>query len=118
MTAAEAMSSIACLVTLENLYRWEDHVSVRKLLVEHPETHGPLIHAASLIPRYFGPDARLSLGVEHDLDGKEPPRLSATVSTSQPPREALASLDRFDEDWWLDSMTNVHRYLSFGLRFE
>ncbi|MGH2615405.1 MAG: hypothetical protein ACRDJC_09220 [Thermomicrobiales bacterium] len=103
---------------LGDLYFWEDYDPVRRLLVEHPEAHGPLIHAASLIPRYFGPGARLSLSAEHDLDGNEPPRLSATIYTSQSPIEALANLDRFDEDWWLDAMTNVHHHVSFGLRFE
>jgi hypothetical protein len=34
------------------------------------------------------------------------------------PKEALANLDRFDEDWWLDAMRHVHHYLSFGLRFD
>ena len=91
---------------------------VRRLLVEHPETHDPLIHAASLIPSYFGPGARLSLGLDRDLDGNEPPRLAATIHTSLSPTEALAGLDRFDDDWWLDAMVNVHHHLSFGLRFE
>lgn len=118
MTAAGTKSTIESLGILEDLYSWEHDAAVRRLLWEHPDAHGPLIHAANLIPRYFGPGTRLSLGVEHDLDGNEPPRLSATIHTSQSPTEALANLDRFDEDWWLDAMTNVHHHLSFGLRFE
>jgi hypothetical protein len=103
---------------LDELYVWEDRAVVRRLLVEHPEAHDPLIHAAKLIPGYFGPRACLSLGIEYDLDGNEPPRLAVTIHTFQAPTEALANLDRFDQNWWLDAMTKVHRHLSFGLRFE
>jgi hypothetical protein len=117
MTAG-TKSSIESLTIVEELYAWKDGLLVRQLLVEHPETVAPLIQAAEVITKYFGLGARLSLGVEHDLDGNEPPRLAATIHTSQSPTEALANLDRFDEDWWLDAMRYVHHYLSFGLRFD
>ena len=118
VTATGIKNSEAGLGILAHLYAWEDYAPVRQLLVEHPETQRSLIQAARLIPRYFGPSVRLSLGVEHDLDGSEPPRLAATIHTSQSPTEALANLDKFDEDWWLDSMTGVHHHVSFALRFE
>jgi hypothetical protein len=118
VTAAGNRNAIERLEFLEDLYFLEDDGSVRRLLGEHPEAYVPLIHAASLLPRYFGSDARLSLGIEHDLDGNESPRLAATIHTAQSPAEAAANLDRFDDDWWLDAMGNVHHYLSFGLRFE
>jgi hypothetical protein len=118
VTAAGTKSAKESLEILRDLYILEDDLPVRQLLVEHPEVQGPLIQAASLIPRYFGPGARLSLSVEHDLDGNETPRLAATIHTAQLPSEALANLDRFDEDWWLDAMTSVHHHVSFGLRFE
>jgi hypothetical protein len=117
MTAAGTKTSAERLGPLEELYVWEDDGSVRQLLAQHPETHAPLIDAARLISRYFGPDTRLSLGIERDLDGNEPPRLAATIHTAQSPTEALTNLDRFDEEWWLDSMRNVHHHVSFGLRF-
>lgn len=118
VTATGTRESGVSLGILAHLYAWEDYAPVRQLLFAHPETQSSLIEAARLIPRYFGPGARLSLGVEHDLDGDEPPRLAATIHTSQPPTEALANLDKFDEDWWLDAMTPVHRHVSFALRFE
>lgn len=117
MAAARIAPSTESLDILEDLYVWEDDALVRRLLEEHPETHEPLIHAARLVPEYFGDGARLSLDIEHDLDGNEPPRLWATIHTAQSPTEALASLDRFDEDWWLDVMPSVHHHLSFGHRF-
>ncbi len=117
MSLARTTQSIESLDILVELYAWEDDALVRRLLVEHPETQDPLIHAASLVPRYFGPSARLSLDVDHDREGSGPPTLAATIHTSQLPAEALASLDQFDDDWWLDAMVDVHRHLSFGVRF-
>lgn len=117
MAAARIAPSIESLEILEDLYAWEDDGLVRRLLEAHPETHEPLIHAAGLVPRYFGSGARLSLEVDYDREGSGPPTLAATIYTSQSPTEALSSLDRFDDDWWLDAMVNVHRHLSFHLRF-
>lgn len=112
-----AARTIEGLDLLEELYAWEDETLVRRLLLEHPQVHEPLIHASGLVPTYFGADARLSLDIEHDLDGNDPPRLWANIHTAQSPTEALAALDRFDDDWWLHAPPNVHRYLSIGLRF-
>lgn len=117
MAAARTTPSIESLDIVKDLYTWEDDALVRRLLEEHPETHERLIHAAGLIPRYFGSGARLSLDVDYDREGSGPPTLAATIHTPQSPTEALASLDRFDDDWWLDAMVNVHRHLSFNLRF-
>ena len=117
MAAARTTQSIESLDLLEELYAWEDDALVRRLLEEHPETHESLIYGARLIPEYFGPGARLSLDVDYDREGSGPPTLAATIHTSQSPTESLASLDQFDEDWWLDAMVDVHRHLSFGLRF-
>lgn len=117
MAAARATTSIESFDVVEDLYTWEDDALVRRLLVEHPETHDPLIHAASLVPEYFPPGTRLSLDIDYDREGSGPPTLAATIHTPQLPTEALASLDRFDKDWWLDAMVNVHRHLSFHLRF-
>lgn len=117
MSAAGTTRSAGSLGILEDLYSWEDDALVRRLLVEHPETHDPLIHAATLIPRYFGASAYLSLRAAHEVDGDGPPTLLATIHTTQSPTQALDSLDRFDDDWWLDAMPNLHDVLSFGLRF-
>ena len=65
---------------------------------------GPLrIEAAEVVPRYFEPDAPLVLEVVTDpeADGL-PPELFALVQTTLNPDEALARLDRLDDDWWLD----------------
>ena len=117
MGAAGIIRSAGTLGVLEDLYTWENDDLVRRLLVEHPETHEPLIHAAGLVPRYFGADAYVSLRAVHDVDGNGPPTLWVSIHTTQSPDEALHSLDTFDDDWWLDVMPAYHDVVGFGLRF-
>ena len=117
-TAAATTSSAESMDILEDLFFWEDYPGVRRLLLQHPETHGPLVHAAGLIPEYFGSSSRLSLRVDWGPEGSDSPRLLANIYTTQAPADALDSLERFDVDWWLDAMQNLHHVLSFGLRFE
>jgi hypothetical protein len=116
-SSAATKSSAEGLDILEELYFWENYAGVRRLLLTYPETHGLLVHAASLMNGYFGAGSHLSLRVVPELDGAGPPMLRADIYTAQSPIEALDNLDRFDEDWWLDAMPLVNGTLSFGLRY-
>lgn len=115
--SALAQSSAATVEELRELYAW-DEPDVWQMLQLHPEVLDPLIQAASLAPRYFGPVTVMSLRVVHDVDGYGPDELFAYIHTSLPPEEALDSLERFEREWWLDVMPSLIGVLSFGLRFQ
>ena len=76
---------------------------VTAFLRAYPHLVPLLIEAAEVVPRYFEPDAPLVLEVVTDPeeDGL-PPELFALVQTALDPDEALARIDRLDDDWWLD----------------
>ena len=114
---AASASSHGLIEALESLYSWEDYAGVLRLLLQHPEAHGPLVQAAAVVPELFGPNTPLSLRVVRDVESDGPDTLRADIYTSKPPREALADLKAFDEFWWLDAMRTVQHRLSFGLRF-
>lgn len=41
----------------------------------------------------------------------------AYIGTKLKPKEALATLSRFDEEWWFDVLPKVDCMLNFGLRY-
>jgi hypothetical protein len=105
------------LGTLRESYTWINPPLVSELLRRHPEVHAALMHAATIVPDYFGADARLSLRAVSERDGDGTESLFAYIHTDQSPEEALANLDRFDRDWWLGAMPHLYATLAFGLRF-
>lgn len=110
-----AVSTVDQLDTLRHLYAWEDPDEVRRLLLEHPETHAVLVEAVEHVRRNFGDGTRIGLRIAHELDGSGPPKLFADIHTAQDVADAHASIDRFDAEWWLDAMPAVQGVLSFGL---
>ena len=69
-------------------------------LREHPGASGMVRAAAERLPEYF-PGDPLVLEVEVDPDGAQVDTLFVIVRTTQPPREAVATLHRFDREWWI-----------------
>lgn len=76
---------------------------IAAFLLEHWAVFKLLPEAASKIIHYFGRDIRLSLKLVHDPEdvGVEP-TLYAVIRTQCSPREAMAILRKFDNEWWLD----------------
>ena len=84
-----AVSAVDRLETLKHLYAWEDHDEVRRLLLQHPETHDVLVDAADHVRRIFGAGTRMTLRVVHELDGSGPPALRAEIHAPQDVGDAL-----------------------------
>jgi hypothetical protein len=76
----------------------------------------PLINEASAkLVEYFGAETPQILQVVHHPDDGSR-ELFLYVKPDLPFSEALATLDRFDEDWWLDAMdrSNFQMVISLG----
>ena len=72
-----------------------------------------LIHS----PYYF-PGARLTIRVVNAQEGELPTsRLVLGIQTHLEPEEALARLDRLDDDWWLDTMSSAQGDLFIALDY-
>lgn len=67
---------------------------------KHPGISRLVRAAAERLPNYF-PGDPLVLEVEVDPEGAQVDTLFLIVRTPQAPREAIATLYRFDREWWL-----------------
>jgi hypothetical protein len=78
----------------------------------------PLINEASAkLVEYFGPETPQILQVVyHPDDGSC--ELFLYVKPDLPVSEAIATLDRFDEDWWLDAMDRSNFQMVIKIGYE
>jgi transcriptional regulator with XRE-family HTH domain len=92
-----------------------DEENVERLLRSTPDL-APLVNeAAEQLSRYF-PDARLQLRHMFEPEGDEEELIlgaltNQEVDTDPDVDEAMAALDRFDQDWWLLNMRRANGLL-------
>ena len=102
---------------LAALYEFRNPTAIADFVRDYPAVIGLLLEAADVVPRYFGPGTRLALDLERDRDAPDHVQLFALIQTDQDVAVALASLDRFNAEWWLDALQPVASKLVFGLDY-
>jgi hypothetical protein len=102
---------------LNTLYGTFDE-EVPEWLKQNPSAHQLLLQAPSEVEKVFGPKTKLSLSVFAPRDLGDYCALSVGVHTT--PDDAVAKLEKFEEDWFLDRFIGLPAgtQLFFNLRFE
>lgn len=98
-------------------YEFRGSDAVIDFVRAHPEVVGPLLEAVDVVPRYFGVGTPLVLEVERDREIDDRSDLFALIRTDKGVDAALASLYRFQDDWWLGALPRVAAKLTFGLEY-
>jgi hypothetical protein len=102
---------------LEEIYSLRDASVVRRFLYAHPQLIEFLLEAHVHLQKHFGPDPQVELAVVSDPEAEGEEQLFAYILTSLPVDEALARLDRLDEEWFLDQLDRVDGRFNFNLEF-
>lgn len=103
---------------LASLYTSDDADKVRAWLSAYPDAVEALIDAYPVINNIFGEHLlRVELEVVKDRDANGSPELFACIHTDQDAHEALQSLDRFDDEWFLEHSEVADGKLNFNLYF-
>jgi transcriptional regulator with XRE-family HTH domain len=92
-----------------------DGENVRRSLREDPELDLLVREAADQLLKFI-PDARLTLGLLTDPDYGESEQLFLGITTSLQEGDALAALQRFDQQWWVRQARRAHGRLCIDLR--
>ena len=87
--------------SVERLYAFRRRDEVISFLSDHPFLVELLHEAHAKIQIYFDSYLPMILEVVADPEAIDDRELVLFIQTDLPPVEALASLDRLDEDWWL-----------------
>jgi len=113
----EFIAESARLRQLGVLYLLCDSVAVRHFLRANPQLIHVLLEAHFHLREHFGPNSQVVLEVVSDPEAKDQEQLFAYIRTSLPVDEALAGLDRLDEEWFLGQLDQVGGLLNFNLEF-
>lgn len=105
------------LEEVERRYRFREPSEVRRFLLEHTFLIPLLVEACDTINGYFtAPHLNLELIAEPE--GSDDPQLVLFVAVEQPPAQAFACLQRFDNEWWLEAIDEAKGRLCISLEFE
>lgn len=102
---------------LEELYVFRRRMEVLRFLDVHPFLVPLLLEAYAKIGRYFEPYHEVFLEVISDPEATNDRQLFAFIGTRLSPDQALDSLERFDEEWWLDVLDQAQGKLCIDVEF-
>jgi hypothetical protein len=102
---------------LEGIHSFRNAAAVRRFLHVYPQLVEVLLEAHVYLQKYFGPEPQVTLEVVSDPEVEGVEELFAYILTSLPVDEALARLDRLDEEWFLDQLDRVDGRFNFNLEF-
>jgi hypothetical protein len=100
---------------LEEMYSFCDAAAVRDFLQTHPHLIEVILEAYPYLVKHFGPNPQVMLEVVRDPEAERLEQLFAYILTSLDADEALARLDRLDEEWFLDQSDRVGDLFNFNL---
>ncbi len=99
---------------LETRYSFRGVQQVHFFLSKYPFLIPVLQEAHTQIKHYF-PSALTVLEVSNDPDTEDDGNLVARITTDLPSGQAMETLDRLDDEWWLSAMDRTHDRLSINI---
>lgn len=117
----EELRQLLSSMEASGLCRLQDHYSFRhaqaveRFLDRHPQLIDLIIEAHPHVAQHFGPEVHVVLEVVRDPEGETSEQLFAYISTTLPACEALACLDRVDEEWFLNQLDVAGGLFNFNL---
>jgi hypothetical protein len=102
---------------LEKVYSFRNAEAVRRFLQTHPHLIEVILETYPYLVKYFGPNPQVMLEVVGDPEAEGLEELFAYILTSLPVDEALARLDKLDQEWFLDQLDRIGGQFNFNLEF-
>lgn len=102
---------------LEQLYTFRERPGVLRFLNKYPFLVSLLLEAHKKIGDYF-PNSQVFLEVVTDPETINDHQLVTFIATNLVPDKAVDSLNRFDDDWWLDALDRAQGKLCINLEFQ
>lgn len=98
-------------------YQFKDYAAVWAFLNSRTELLLLLREAHHKIKTVFGYDTEIALEVFTDPESDDGQKLFALIFTALPVDEALAQLERLDQEWWLDAAERAKGLLNFDVEY-
>lgn len=117
VAAALAASADIEIKQLAKDYQFNDGASVESFLSRHASLLSLLREAHHQIKSVFGFDTDIALEVFTDPDSDDGSQLFALILTALPVNEALAQLERLDQNWWFDAAPRAAGLLNLDVEY-
>lgn len=114
--AATATSYAADIQSLERLYTFGEDTVVIQFLERYPFLIPLLLEARDKVQEYF-PGSPTVLETVSDPEASGDDQLVLFIVTDSDPEQVLDSLDRLDENWWLDALDRAQGKLGISVEF-
>lgn len=99
-------------------YELRNAADFAEYIASHPQLTGFLQASHRELRQLFGPEFRFVLEVVRDPETSAPNAyLFVNIRTAMPMDEAMARLDQFDENWYLDQVNSFGDLVNFNLEF-
>ena len=99
-------------------YELRNAADFAEYIASHPQLTGFLQASHRELRQLFGPESRFVLEVVRDPETSAPNAyLFVNIRTAMPMDEAMARLDQFDENWYLDQVDSFGDLVNFNLEF-
>ncbi len=115
--SSTSLASLHQLRLLEQIYIFRGPEEVSRFLCAYQFLIPLLLEARTKIAEHFEPYPPVFLEVMVDPDAIDDHQLVAFIQANLEPAEALASLDRFDKDWWLEASRRSRGKLCIHLEY-
>lgn len=102
---------------LSELYQTDDPKTILAFLEHYPFLVPLLIEASFQVAKFF-PSFEGFLEVHTDPEDSTNRQIVLSIRTNLSPKDALARLDQFDEQWWLDEIGKAQGKLCIMLGFK
>jgi hypothetical protein len=99
-------------------YLFRNKKQVFAFIQENPYLIDLLVDAYQKIQYFFSSCTEVFLQIVGEPESSNDKQLIAWISLSLNPDEAIARLDQFDEEWWLDEMERAQDKLCFTIEFQ
>lgn len=109
-------STAVAVTKLEEVFVLREPELIRRFLRKHAFLVGLLKQARVKLQRYFGAAAPLVLRLAQYPE-ENASELLLLIQTSLSASEALPLLDRFDEEWWLETLPKAQCKLTIKLEY-
>ncbi len=103
------------LQSLSQFYIFRRPEEVSQFLSIYPFLAPLLMEAYGRIREHFGQQSQVVLEVVTDPDRDDDQELFALVQTDLSPDDAWSCLERFDQEWWLDTSSQAHCLLNIDV---
>jgi len=106
------------LTLLSRLYNIRRESEVFEFLEDKPSLISLVVEAHERIRDYFGSSTEFVLEVITDPEATEDYELVIFVRTNLSPDDAFSKLEQLDEEWWLDTSSDMREKICIHVEFE